>query len=481
MADRKISEFVDGGPVQETDEIATNRSGVNTKVFVGSMAAEDADEYTKTDDLEADIVGYDNTSSGLTANDVQSAIDEIVSASGGGNVVADNNIADNAIVRGDGGAKKVQTSSASVDDSGNVGANTFNAGTLTDFLSASGGAVKVTLTAPTASANRTYTLPNASGAVVLATNTATLTNKTIDLTNNVLTGTKAQFDTACSDGNFLYVGDVTQYTDEMAQDAVGGILTDTATIDFTYNDGGNQISADVKANSSVQKIEVVKNSGSVVGTRKQLNFVEGTNVTLTVSDDNTNDQVDITIAAAAGGGFLNSGYRANDTQMGLCYSAPNDSTTITANRAYFQPFYCMKTTTFTGICIYITTAVSANIRLGIYTLNNGRPDTLVLDAGTVSTATTGKKEITISQSLTGGTWYALGYVSDGTPNVGSVTSTTARMNLPLIYAAIGDSVGGYTGNTLGLWGAFTYGTFPSTWVASLNSNTLGIPAVWMEV
>lgn len=38
---------------------------------------------------------------------------------------------------------------------------------------------------------------------------------------------------------------ITQYTDELAQDAVGGILTDTASIDFTYNDAGNQISAAV--------------------------------------------------------------------------------------------------------------------------------------------------------------------------------------------------------------------------------------------
>jgi hypothetical protein len=61
-----------------------------------------------------------------------------------------------------------------------------------------------------------------------------------------LSGTKAQFNTACSDGDFLYVGDITQYTDEMAQDAVGGALTDTATIDFTYDDVGAAITADVK-------------------------------------------------------------------------------------------------------------------------------------------------------------------------------------------------------------------------------------------
>lgn len=41
MADLKISQFDDGGPILPTDEIATNRSGVNTKVFVGTAAALD--------------------------------------------------------------------------------------------------------------------------------------------------------------------------------------------------------------------------------------------------------------------------------------------------------------------------------------------------------------------------------------------------------------------------------------------------------
>lgn len=48
-----------------------------------------------------------------------------------------------------------------------------------------------------------------------------------------ITGTKAQFDTAVTDGNILYVGDVTQYTDELAQDAVGGMVDTT----LVYTDG----------------------------------------------------------------------------------------------------------------------------------------------------------------------------------------------------------------------------------------------------
>jgi hypothetical protein len=45
--------------------------------------------------------------------------------------------------------------------------------------------------------------------------------------------TKAQLNTAVSDGDPLYVGDVTQYTDEMAQDAIGAMVDAS----LTYFDG----------------------------------------------------------------------------------------------------------------------------------------------------------------------------------------------------------------------------------------------------
>lgn len=45
-----------------------------------------------------------------------------------------------------------------------------------------------------------------------AASPSTLTNKTVNLTSNTLTGTKAQFDTACSDDNFAYVGQANTFT-----------------------------------------------------------------------------------------------------------------------------------------------------------------------------------------------------------------------------------------------------------------------------
>jgi hypothetical protein len=46
----------------------------------------------------------------------------------------------------------------------------------------------------------------------------------------------------------------------------------------------------------------VKNNGAAVGTRRAINFIAGSNVTLSISDDASNEEVDVTISAAGGGG-----------------------------------------------------------------------------------------------------------------------------------------------------------------------------------
>lgn len=56
------------------------------------------------------------------------------------------------------------------------------------------------------------------------------------------------------------------YTDEQAQDAVGTILTDTATIDFTYTDATPEIKADVKDGSiTYAKIQDVSATDKILG------------------------------------------------------------------------------------------------------------------------------------------------------------------------------------------------------------------------
>lgn len=49
--------------------------------------------------------------------------------------------------------------------------------------------------------------------------------------------------------SFSFASLITQYTDEMARDAVGAMMTDGTTIDFTFNDGADTITGEVKADS----------------------------------------------------------------------------------------------------------------------------------------------------------------------------------------------------------------------------------------
>lgn len=68
--DLKISQFTDGGLVQETDEIAAVRSGVNTKINVGSAAA--ADVGTGPDDvpINSDLGGAAYLGAGSNVGDL---------------------------------------------------------------------------------------------------------------------------------------------------------------------------------------------------------------------------------------------------------------------------------------------------------------------------------------------------------------------------------------------------------------------------
>ena len=61
---------------------------------------------------------------------------------------------------------------------------------------------ETTLSFAEPTADRTHTLPNASGTIILADTAATLTNKTIALGSNTISGTLAQFNSALTDDSF---------------------------------------------------------------------------------------------------------------------------------------------------------------------------------------------------------------------------------------------------------------------------------------
>jgi len=62
--------------------------------------------------------------------------------------------------------------------------------------------------------------------------------------------------------------------------------------------GSDALSGNLNANA---RVAVSKNSGATVGTRRRINLIEGSNVTLTIADDEANEEVDVTIEAVGGG------------------------------------------------------------------------------------------------------------------------------------------------------------------------------------
>lgn len=79
-------------------------------------------------------------------------------------------------------------------------------------------------------------------------------------------------------------GDTDQWGDELNQ-----YLLVEHNIDGTHTEG-----------ATVQKVEVAK-AGSLIATRKRVNLLDGSNVTLTVTDNPAQDRVDITVAASGTG------------------------------------------------------------------------------------------------------------------------------------------------------------------------------------
>ena len=64
--------------------------------------------------------------------------------------------------------------------------------------------------------------------------------------------------------------------------------------------GGDALSGSLDASARV----AVKKAGTTTGTRRGINFIEGTNITVTETDQAGSEHVDVTITAASGGASL---------------------------------------------------------------------------------------------------------------------------------------------------------------------------------
>jgi len=136
-----------------------------------------------------------------------------------------------------------------------------------------------------------------------------------------------------------------------------------------------------------------------------------------------------------------------------------------ANTLYFQPWLCPFDVTVDRMAVEVVSPqASANARLGVYTAgSDGTPDSLVFEAGEIDCSSGAVKELTISQSLTGGVLYwlaranetaAVTYRADSGGNPRSFGSTTTAataspiaLSIAHTYGALPSSAGSFTSMT----------------------------------
>jgi len=102
---------------------------------------------------------------------------------------------------------------------------------------------------------------------------------------------------------------------------------------------------------------------------------------------------------------------------GLCQGT--NTAVLTADKLYGQYFPLPRGATFDRIGIDVYTGVAgSHVRLGIYKDDDldGYPESLVLDAGVVDTATSGEKIVAIDQHLEPGLYF-IAFISDDAPAV----------------------------------------------------------------
>lgn len=193
---------------------------------------------------------------------------------------------------------------------GAIGGTTPAAGSFTT-LNASGAA---TINGTTIPATKT---------LVTTADTQTLTGKTLNLASNTLTGTLAEFNTACSDGDFLTNNGSATLTNKsinLATNTITGTLaqfnTACSDADFASLAGSETLSN--KTISGNGPIKTTSSSGIGYATGAGAAVTQTTNRTTAVTINNICGQITTVSATASAGAFVtftvnNTAVQATDT------------------------------------------------------------------------------------------------------------------------------------------------------------------------
>lgn len=164
------------------------------------------------------------------------------------------------------------------------------------------GGTSTSATAPVIANNAITTAKIATGAVTSnEIADGTITNADVSASAAIAKSKLAALNIGDTDVTAISESKVTNLTTDLASKVPATRLVSTG----TGLTGGGDLSANrtlsVSSDTTTQRVRV-SDTGVLTGTRQEINFIEGSNVTITQTDNGANNRVDVTIAAASGGG-----------------------------------------------------------------------------------------------------------------------------------------------------------------------------------
>ncbi|MEM5854469.1 MAG: hypothetical protein QW228_08950 [Candidatus Aenigmatarchaeota archaeon] len=116
-------------------------------------------------------------------------------------------------------------------------------------------------------------------------------------------------------------------------------------------------------------------------------------------------------------------YRRAARYHTMAFGGATGTLAVGANTLRVLPFLVAKTTRFDRIAIHVTTAASGTtVLLGMYDDENVYPKNLIASFGTVDSASTGLRELSINLTLEPGLYW-LALISNGNPTLGGVAAS----------------------------------------------------------
>ncbi len=138
---------------------------------------------------------------------------------------------------------------------------------------------------------------------------------------------------------------------------------------------------DVVADTVVQKLRVSK-AGTLTGTRREVNFIEGSNVTITTADDAGNNRVNVTIAASASAGSRWDQISDPNTNLALTMAA-NTTAFTWGNATSTANLFSLSDSTSnsgSGYILSVNTAASSGAKPVRFTVG-GTSNGVAMDSG----------------------------------------------------------------------------------------------------